>query len=185
MIYQLGCSIYFMFLTRVQKVDSLNCLGLLISAFLVKPEEQGSGSPVRVAPFRRLQKCTVQVPALSITTWYVVISSSTWDRIFGCYSDDIAEVLVGQIHMQRIWWQQTLCKFVGQCIVVAPVGLQKFHCLTGLLGTGRASLGGTISEGRCCDLGNFSKMRLSGTQLSGPTLTNIRSGLVPVFRQPE
>ena len=47
------------------------------------------------------------------------------------------------------------------------------------LGTDRASLGGTISEGRCCDLGNFSKMRLSGTRLSGPTLTDVTSGLTP------
>ena len=46
-------------------------------------------------------------------------------------------------------------------------------------------LGGTMSEGRCCDLGNFSKIRLSGKRLSGPTLTNARSGLVPVFQRPE
>ena len=72
-----------------------------------------------------------------------------------------------------------------QCIVAAQLVLQKFHCLTGLLVTGRASLGETISKGRCCDLGNFSKMHLSGTQLSEPTLTNVKSGLVPVFQWPK
>ena len=33
------------------------------------------------------------------------------------------------------------------------MALQKFHRLTGLLRTGKASLGGTTSEGRCCDQG--------------------------------
>ena len=55
---------------------------------------------------------------------------------------------------------------------MAPFGLPKFHRLTGILGTDRVSLGGTISEGRRCDLGNFSKIRPSGKRLSGPTLTN-------------
>ena len=44
------------FLARVRKVNSLNCLGSSISAFIVEPDEQCSGSPVRVAFFRRLQK---------------------------------------------------------------------------------------------------------------------------------
>ena len=57
--------------------------------------------------------------------------------------------------------------------------------LIGLLGTGRASLGGTIREGQCCDLRNFCDIRLSGTRLSGPILTNVRSGLAPVFQRPE
>ena len=100
MIYQLGCSIYSMLLARVRKVDSLNCLGPSISAFVVEPEEQGSGSPVRVASFRRLQKCTVEVLALNIPTRYVVVSTTAWDRIFGCCSDDIAEVLIDQIYIR-------------------------------------------------------------------------------------
>ena len=81
-----------------------------------------------------------------------------------------------EIKWQRNGWHQQ----VGACTL--PVALK---VLTGLLKTGRASLGGTISKGQCCDLENFSKMRLSGTWLSGPTLTNVKSGLVPVFQRPE
>ena len=116
----------------MRKVNSLNCLGPSISAFLVEPEEQGSGNPVRVATFRRLQKCTVEVLALSIPTQYVAISTTAWDRIFGCCSGYIAEVLIGQISIRSIWWQQTLGKFVGQCIAVAPVGLAKVPSLNRL-----------------------------------------------------
>ena len=68
---------------------------------------------------------------------------------------------------------------------MAPFGLAEVPSLNSILGTDRVSLGGTMSEGRCCDLGNFSKIRLSGKRLSGPTLTNARSGLVPVFQRPE
>ena len=42
-----------------------------------------------------------------------------------------------------------------------------------------------MSEGRCCDLGNFPKIRLSGKRLSKSTLANARSGLVSVFKRPE
>ena len=69
-------------------------------AFLVEPEEQGCGSPFRVASFRQLLKCTVKVLAFNIPTRYVVILIIAWDRIFGYCSDDIAEVLVGQIHIR-------------------------------------------------------------------------------------
>ena len=99
MTYQLGCSIYSMLSVRVRNVNSLNCLGPSISAFLVEPKEQDCGSPVRVASLRRLQKCPVEVLAFSIPTRYVAISTTAWDRIFGCCYDDIAEVLVGQIHI--------------------------------------------------------------------------------------
>ena len=44
-----------------------------------------------------------------------------------------------------------------------------------MLGTAIANLGGVISEGRCCDLGNFSRTRLSGKQLFGPTLAKVDS----------
>ena len=61
--------------------------------------------PLRFASFRRLQKCTVEVLALSIPTRYVVISATAWDRIlaFG--------------------------KFVCQCIVVAPACLAEVPLL--------------------------------------------------------
>ena len=51
-----------------------------------------------------------------------------------------------------------------------------------MLGTAIAHLGGVIREGRCCDLGNFSRTRVSGKQLFGPMLAKARSGLVPVFQ---
>ena len=41
--------------------------------------------------------------------------------------------------------------------ILAPIGLVE---LTGLLGLHCASLGGTISEGRCCDPANFCKIYL-------------------------
>ena len=50
--------------------------------------------------FRRLQKCTVEAFALSIPTRNMVISTTTWDRVFGCCSDDIAEVLLSQSHIR-------------------------------------------------------------------------------------
>ena len=53
-----------------------------------------------------------------------------------------------------------------------------------MLGTAIANLGGVISEGRCCDLGNLSRTRLSGKRLFGPTLAKATSGLVPVFQRP-
>ena len=65
------------------------------------------------------------------------------------------------------------------------MALRKFHRFTGLLGFGWASLGGLISEGRCCDLGNFPKIHLSGKRLSKSTLANARFGLVSVFQRPE
>ena len=99
MIYLLDCSINSILFGKVLEVDSLNCYRPSISAFLVEPEEQGSGSPVRVASFRQLQKCPVEVLALSISTRYVDVLTTAWDRDFGCCSDDIAEVLVGQIHI--------------------------------------------------------------------------------------
>ena len=63
--------------------------------------------------------------------------------------------------------------------------LRKFHRLTGMLGTATANLGSVISEGRCCDLGNFSRTRLFCKRLFGSTLAKARSGLVPVFQRPE
>jgi len=60
-----------------------------------------------------------------------------------------------------------------------------FLHLTGLPRTGRKSLSGVISEGRCCDLGNLSRTGLWGKRLSGPVLEKARSGLVPVFQCPE
>ena len=50
-----------------------------------------------------------------------------------------------------------------------------------MLGTDKANLGVLISEGRCCELGNFLKTRLSNKQLLGPRLAKARSRLVPLF----
>ena len=38
----------------------------------------------------------------------------------------------------------------------------KFCCFAGMLGTERPNLGSVISEGRSCDLENFSRTRLFG-----------------------
>ena len=43
---------------------------------------------------------------------------------------------------------------------MAPVGLAEVPSLYRPPGTGKESLGYVLSEGRCCDLGNFSKTRL-------------------------
>ena len=54
-----------------------------------------------------------------------------------------------------------------------------------MLGTGMANLGGVINDGRCCNLGNFSRTRLSGKRLSESALAKARSELVPLFQGPE
>ena len=61
--------------------------------------------------------------------------------------------------------------------------MRKLHRLAGMLGTDKANLGGILSEGRCCDLRNFSRTLLSGKRLLGPTLVKARSGWVPVFQR--
>ena len=161
----------------MRKINSWNFLGPPISAFVVDPEEQISGSPFELLPSG---DCRNQHP-----NKICFISTTAWDRIFDCCSNDIP----------KYWWARfTSGNSVGNkilaCLLVNALqwlhlALRNFHRLIGLLGTGRASLGGTISEGRCCDLGNFSKICLSGTRLSEPTLKNVRSGLVPVFQRPE
>ena len=50
-----------------------------------------------------------------------------------------------------------------------------------MLGTDKANLGGAISEGQCCKLGNVLRSCLSGKRLLVPTLAKAKSGLVPVF----
>jgi len=40
-----------------------------------------------------------------------------------------------------------------------------------------------MREGRCCDLGNFPRTRLSGSRLSWLKLAKARYGLVPTFHR--
>ena len=69
---------------------------------------------------------------------------------------------------------------------MTPFGLAKVLSLNKhMLDTAIANLGVVISEGQCCDLENFSSIRLSGKRLFGPTLAKARSGLVPMFQRPE
>ena len=42
-----------------------------------------------------------------------------------------------------------------------------------------------MREGRCCDCGNFPRIRLSGSRLSWPRLAKVWSGLVPTFKRRE
>ena len=63
------------------------------------------------------------------------------------------------------------------------LALQKFHRLTGMLDMGKANLGDMINNGQCCDLGDFSRTRLSGKRLSESALANARSGFVPLFQR--
>ena len=65
------------------------------------------------------------------------------------------------------------------------LSLRIFQRFTGLSWTERVSLGGMMSNGRSCDLGNFSRTRLQTRRLSGPMLQKARSGLVPAFQRPE
>ena len=64
------------------------------------------------------------------------------------------------------------------------LALQKLHCLIGMLAIDKANLSRVISKGHC-DLKYFSRTRLSGKRLQGPTLAKARSELVPVFQWPE
>ena len=61
--------------------------------------------------------------------------------------------------------------------------LRKFQRFTGSLWAGTLSFGGVMREGRCCDLGNLPRTRLSGSGLSWPKLVKTRSGLVPTFHR--
>ena len=54
-----------------------------------------------------------------------------------------------------------------------------------MLGTDKANPSGVISEGRCCDMGNSSKICLSGNRMEGPKVEKAKSGLVPALQQPE
>jgi len=42
-----------------------------------------------------------------------------------------------------------------------------------------------MRDGRCCDRGNFSRTRLSGSRLSWATFAKARSGLVLTFHRRE
>ena len=101
-IYQLSCLICSM-LYDWRKVDGLDCLSPSVPAFSVKPGQQGRSSPVRVRSLRRLQEHLIEVLTLSIPTRNVVVSSTTWDILFGCCADGITEVLVCPVHIR---WQQ-------------------------------------------------------------------------------
>ena len=168
----------------MRKVDGSDCLRPSVSAFSVKPGQQGRSSPARVRSLRRLQKHLIEVLTLSIPhgMW-------SFRRPRGiCFLAAVLMVL------QKSWYARStsdvsggnklLASWLVRALQWLHLALRKFHRLTGILGADRVSLGGTMSEGRCCDLGNFSKIRLSGKRLSGPTLTNARSGLVPVFQRP-
>ena len=131
-IYQLSCLICSYapcFTTGVRKVDGLDCLKPSVPAFSVKPGQQGRSSPARVRSFRRWQKHLIEVLTLSIPTRNVIVSSTTWDILFGCCADGITEVLVCPVHIRCIRWQQALSELVGQGIVMAPFGPDRrcFH----------------------------------------------------------
>ena len=83
--------------------------------------------------------------------------------------------------MTHIRWRQSSGKFVCESNIVAPLGLAEVSSRSGLLRTEQANLGGVISEGGCCDLGNFSKICMTGKRLSESILTNARTWLYLYF----
>ena len=62
---------------------------------------------------------------------------------------------------------------------------RKFHLLTGLQGVGVTNGEYVMSDGLCCDLGNFSSTRRVGSCCASVELTKARSGLVLVFHRPD
>ena len=128
-IYQLSCLICSMLYDWSEKVDGLDCLRPLVPAFSVKPGQQGRSSPARARSLKRLQKHLIEVFTLSIPTRNVVVSSTTWDILFGCCTDGITEVLVCPVHIRCIRWQQALSELVGQGIIMAPFGLAEVSSL--------------------------------------------------------
>ena len=103
------------------------------------------------------------------------------NELFGCLLDGVAEVPVSLIHIGTftIRGKQALCKLVGCCNIVTPIGLSEVPALN------KANFPGTISEALCCDQGNVFRIILSNKRLSEPTLANDKSGSVSVFQRPE
>ena len=131
------------------------CFGPSIPLLPVKLGKQSCSSQTRVVSLRRLQESFIEGFTLCIPTWNIVILIPAWDSLFGCFLNGVTEVLVSRIHIKSIRWQQSLCKFIYQSNVVTLFGLAEvpsfnrhaWHC--------HSKLGGVISEGRCCDLGNL------------------------------
>ena len=70
------------------------------------------------------------------------------------------------------------------CLNVSQFALRKFHRFTGLHAIGAVRHGEEISDGRCCDRGNFSSTRRVGMPVSA-VWANARSGLVSEFQRCE
>ena len=97
--------------------------------------------------------------------------------------DCCTETMISFIYVIGIWWREILGKFVCGVSVLLPVSLSKINRLYSVLGTGVIILQAVISEGRCCDLGNFSKTW--DLLLSRPKLKKAKARLVSEFQRPE
>ena len=121
-IYQLSCLICSMLYGWSEK-----------SRWFGLPQTIGPGvfrsSPAGVRSLRRFREHLIEVLTLSIPTRNVVVSSTTWDILFGCCADGITEVLVCPVYIRCIRWQQALSELVGQGIVMAPFGLAEVPSL--------------------------------------------------------
>ena len=126
----------------MRKVDGLDCLRPSLTAFSVNPGQQGRSSPAGVRSLRRLRKQLKEVLTLSIPTRNVVVSSTTWDILFGCCADGITEVLVCPSTSDVSGGNKLLASWLVRALQWLHSALRKFHRLTGILGTDRVSLGG-------------------------------------------
>ena len=74
---------------------SLRFLGsLAISSIHLKLGKQSCSSQTWVISLRRLQKGFTEEFTLCITTQNIVVSIPAWDSLFGCFVDDVTEVVV-------------------------------------------------------------------------------------------
>ena len=117
------------FSTRVWEVNGPNCFGPSIPPFSVKLGKQSYCSQTWVVSLRRLQEGFIEGFTLCIPTWNIVTSTRAWDSLFGCFLNDVTEVLVSRIHIKWIRRQQSLCEFIRQSNVVTPFGLAEVPSL--------------------------------------------------------
>ena len=80
---------------------------------------------------RCLKKSLIELLTLLVPTWFIVISTTTWDCSFCGIDNGAAEVLVNIINAGCIRRGEIPSKPVCDVIVLFPVGLPKVPSLEG------------------------------------------------------
>ena len=150
------------FSTRVWKVNAPSCLGQSISTLPLKFGKQSCSSQTRVVSLRRLQERFIEGFTLHIPARNIVVSIPAWDSLFGCFLDNVTEILVSRIHIKWIRRQQSICKFIRQSNVVTPFNLAEVPLLNRHAWHWQSKPWWCNKRRSMLWLGNFSRTRLSG-----------------------